>query len=190
LTERRTEGNDMVRKYILETTGKFASYMKHKERGKLERRATASANMGLRMFLHIIKEFHLALGKEINGSTISRGGEEKKTKILNNFNAASLTGIQAEYVSQGTEDATKWNECLAPSAYALLHHTFFDDVSRIKLDIPLSNENGKILQKMLSGNYIMATKTIQLGPGVMISNEKYFRRIQWDDDDDDDIKHK
>jgi hypothetical protein len=56
LVQKTIEGKDNVRKYALGVIGQFASYMKHKERGKLERRAIASANMGLRMFLHIIED--------------------------------------------------------------------------------------------------------------------------------------
>jgi hypothetical protein len=83
------------------------------------------------MFLHNIEEFHLELGKEIPGSTISIGGDEKKTKILMTFNAAMLEGTQASHIIQGTEDATKFNECLSPSSFALMHKFFFDEDTRI-----------------------------------------------------------
>lgn len=81
----KIEGIDECRQKMLQLTTRFASYLKHKERGKKDRRAIASAGMILRMFLHIIEEFHLALAKELPGSTISIGGEEKKAKITSNL---------------------------------------------------------------------------------------------------------
>jgi len=59
----------------------FCSSLKHLERGKKARRAIASPSMFLRMMLHIVEDFHLELGKVIEGSTISIGGEAKKVKI-------------------------------------------------------------------------------------------------------------
>lgn len=74
-----TENLEETRKIMHQHTCRFASYIMHKERGKKDRRAIAFASMILRMFLYIIEEFHLALVKEISGSTISVGREEKKT---------------------------------------------------------------------------------------------------------------
>lgn len=56
----------------------FSSYIKHGERAKLQRRAFASPNMVKRMMFKIIEQFHLVLGKIIDGSTISMGGGEKR----------------------------------------------------------------------------------------------------------------
>lgn len=47
--------------------------------------------MCLRMFLNIIEDFHLELGKVIEGSTISIGGERKKMKIFATLNGVSIT---------------------------------------------------------------------------------------------------
>ena len=75
--------------------------------------------MILRMFLHIIEEVHLALGKKIDESTISIGGEEKKCRPTNVLHGFSLTPNEGIYI-QATEDATKWNECLSPALFDLL----------------------------------------------------------------------
>lgn len=68
--------------------------------------------MFLRMFLHIVEDFHLELGKVIEGSTISIGGEEKKIKTISNLNSASLSTTKSPYAMQATQDATKFNECV------------------------------------------------------------------------------
>lgn len=59
----------------------FCSYIKHGERSKLHRRAIASANVIMRMFLFIIERFHVNLASHIEGCTISIGGEEKKERL-------------------------------------------------------------------------------------------------------------
>lgn len=79
------EGNDKVREYVFRLGTTFCGYIKHGERAKMERRVIASPNIIKRMFLKIIEDFHLALGKDIDGSTISIGGDEKKKKILINL---------------------------------------------------------------------------------------------------------
>lgn len=68
-----------------------------------------------------------------NGSTISIGGEEKKMKITETFSTWSIDGGSAVEHTQGTEDATKWNECLAPVAFVLTHIYFFNNNIRRKL---------------------------------------------------------
>uniref|UniRef100_A0AAT9JAH8 RNA-directed RNA polymerase catalytic subunit n=1 Tax=Blattella germanica orthomyxovirus 1 TaxID=3133491 RepID=A0AAT9JAH8_9ORTO len=184
LVTKNTVSEEESRNYVLDQITKFASYMKHKERGKLDRRAIASANMGLRMFLHAIEEFHLKLGKELEGSTISIGGEEKKAKITSNFLSISLKTRQASHLSQGTEDATKWNECLAPSAFALMHYYMFHPPTRAKLKLGPVKEFGLLFSKIaVMGNFLMSMKQIQLGPGVMIQDAHYFKRIKWVDEE-------
>lgn len=61
---------------------RFASYIKHKERGKKDRRAIASGTAFLRMLLYVVEMFHLELAKQIPGNTISIGGEEEKGKDI------------------------------------------------------------------------------------------------------------
>lgn len=58
--------------------------------------------------------------------TISRG-EEKKMEITQHLLTKNLETRDAGCITQKTEDATKWNECLAPSAFALMHIYLFDD---------------------------------------------------------------
>uniref|UniRef100_A0A1Y1MFN4 Uncharacterized protein n=1 Tax=Photinus pyralis TaxID=7054 RepID=A0A1Y1MFN4_PHOPY len=152
-----------TRQYTLKLATSFASYLKHKERGKKDRRAIASGNMILRMFLHIIEEFHLALAKRIEGATISIGGEEKKQKISNNMSTATLPHGPSVTICQGTEDATKWNECLSPSFFALIHKYMFDSSTRIRNALPPTNEMGKLFQKIaLAGNFLLSMKKVQL----------------------------
>lgn len=99
-------GVEEVRKYIQKIVCGFASYIKHKERGKKDRRAIASATLLLRPFLHMIEAFHLELSQDLPGSTISIGGEEKKAKITSNMEITTFDTDLATHVSQGTEDAT------------------------------------------------------------------------------------
>lgn len=94
----------------------------------------------------------------MEGSTISIGVKQKKAKI-----AANLATCQC----QGTGDAPKWNECLAPEASVIMHTYFFDNSLRHKLSLPKSNENGKILSKiMCSGKFVMAIRQVEMGHGV------------------------
>lgn len=83
-------GIDNVRKEMQRVVCSFASYIKHKERGKKDRRAIASATMLLRPFLHITESFHLGLSKGLMGFTNSIGGEEKKAKITSNMEVTAL----------------------------------------------------------------------------------------------------
>lgn len=128
------------------------------------------------MFLHIIESFPLKLSeKEILGSTISIGGEEKKTKINTNFSMPSLENTDRVYIAQGTEDARKWNECLAPSSFALTHVYVFDDNTRIKFYLPKVTENSRIFRTISCiGNLLMSMKTIQRGPRLSTAHNKIF----------------
>nr|QMP82338.1 polymerase PB1 [Coleopteran orthomyxo-related virus OKIAV179] len=165
----------------LEWVTSFGTYLKHKERGKKDRRAICSANMGLRMFLHIVEYFHLELAKEIEGSTISIGGEEKKAKIITNLSDIRLEGSTPSVVVQGTEDASKWNECLAPACFATMHYFMFNDDVRSQLLLPRSSEMGKLFSKIACAlHYLQSRKIVQLGPGPIIRNEEFYRRIEWD----------
>lgn len=130
---RRTKKTSSVketRSVMMDLTRRYASYIKHKERGKKDRRAICSAGMFMRMFLKIMEDSHLEISKTLGGSTISIGGEEKKLKIANILTSRDLEGGTAGSVTQGTEDATKWNECLSPAVFALMHLYLFDDQVR------------------------------------------------------------
>lgn len=171
---------DEVKTRMMNCARSFASYIKHKERGKLNRRAIASANMILRMFLYLIEEFHLELGRYIEGSTISIGGEEKKAKIINNLGKAVLPNQDGVIETQGTEDATKWSECLSPAAFAMMHKTFFDPLIRKELGLPLPSEYAVLFMEMsLSAHFIMAIKRIALGPGPLANNGVFYNRLNW-----------
>nr|AVR52572.1 PB1 [Photinus pyralis orthomyxo-like virus 2] len=178
-----TKGKENVRKVALHYYTQFASYLKHKERAKKDRRAIASATMGLRMFLRIIEQFHLHLAKVIPGSTISIGGEEKKAKITNNLANDSLNHEVADTTTQGTEDATKWNECLSPGSFALMHRLLFEDSIRAKLGLPRSNEYGRLFSRVaVTGNFMMAIKSIQIGQGTQIRDQEHYSRLEWRDE--------
>lgn len=75
-------GESFVRKHMFDLSRAFCAYIKHGERAKLKRRAIASPNVIKRMIFKIIEQFHLDIGKDLKGSTISIGGEEKKKKII------------------------------------------------------------------------------------------------------------
>lgn len=154
--------------------------IKNKERGKKERRAICSANIMMRMLLNIIEEFRLKLALEMPGNTISIGGEEKKAKISNNLSDCRLGSNIANSISQGTEDATKWNECLSPSIFACMHIFLFDNNIRNSLNIPKANEMGVLFSKIAClTHYLQARKLVQLGNGVTIYNEEFYTRIKW-----------
>ncbi|KAL1516115.1 hypothetical protein ABEB36_000038 [Hypothenemus hampei] len=135
------------------------------------------------MFLTIIEEFHLELGKIIEGSTISIGGERKKQKISATLNIATITSTPFPKILQGTEDATKWNECLSPAIFALMHKTFFDKETRNQLGIPHPNENVMLFSKIcIMGNFLLAIKRIKLGPGPMAYSDTSYNRLEWPTD--------
>ena len=53
----------------------------------------------MRMHLKIIEEFHLRLAKRIPGSTISKGGDEKKRKISNEIEQSAINIGAANSIS-------------------------------------------------------------------------------------------
>lgn len=174
-------GKDNVTNWLVDYTRSFCSYIKHGERGKKDRRAIASANIPLRMLLYIIEAFHLELGKIIPGSTISIGGEEKKMKINRELFATSSKMVSGEpSFLQATEDATKWNECMNPMLFGLIHHEFFSEENREDLGLPPPNDEEKLFMKICLLTFsIMSVKRINLGPGVIISNDSEYQRVDW-----------
>lgn len=173
MVDKLIKGELNVKKKMADLVCQFASYIKHKERGKKDRRAIASATMLLRPLLYIVELFHLELAKRIPGSTISIGGEEKKAKITNNMESTRMgTGVAA-VICQGTEDATKWNECLSPAQFALMHHYLFDEMTRLTVK-GLHNPpiNKVFLSIAWKCHLFQAWKQVQLGPGVLIVNNK------------------
>lgn len=123
---------------MMEYSTKFASYLKTKEMAKKDRRAIASPQMFLRMFLYAIEHFHLNLSKFIEGSTIAIGGNEKKAKITSTLNSATLPFTTSPSTAQETEDATKWNECQSPEMFSLMHDAILDETTLKKSGIPFN----------------------------------------------------
>lgn len=181
----KIKGKENVQKWVLDHTRSFCSYIKHGERGKKDRRAIASASIPLRMLLYIVEEFHLSLGKVVPGSTISIGGEEKKMKINQELFATSTKQTDTrEFNLQATEDATKWNECLNPVMFGLVHNVFFDDQIRDELHISKVSDEQRLFGKICALTFsIMAIKRINLGHGVIVHNEKEYKRVNWNEVD-------
>lgn len=154
-----TASVEETREVMLRLTTRFTSYIKHKERGKKDRRAIWSAGMFLRMFLKVIEDLHLLISSDVKGSTISICGDLKKMKIANHLTVRSLAGGTAPFVTQGTEDATKWNECLAPGAFAMMHRYLFDSVTRTSLGLPSPSSWDKLWSSIVVvGNLFMSMK--------------------------------
>lgn len=149
-------GND--RRKMFHYSGQFCGYIKHGERAKLERRAIASPNIIKRMFLLIIEDFHLKLGKALPGSTISIGGEEKKLKIITDLDASKLRTLNLAFVKQATQDATKFNKCLSADLFLMMHKTFFEDEVRKELGLPLTTKNEKLFLRICEAlHWILST---------------------------------
>lgn len=166
--------------YLMYTMREFCSYIKHGERGKLKRRAIASAGMNMRMYLYLIEDFHLKLSKSLEGSTISIGGEEKKNKITSTLNSAILENSKNNYKVQCTQDATKWNECLSAEVFAMMHLAFFSKETRIEMGLPLPTDAENLLLMIcLAGNFYLAVKQIKLGEGVKGSIDFHHNKIPW-----------
>lgn len=183
IRKKKLVGNEKVISYVLDYARSFCSYLKHKERGKKDRRAIASANIFLRTLLKIIEEFHLNLSKKVPGNTIGIGGDEKKAKIITELQAGETAGKgYMDCKIQGTEDATKWNECLNPSMFALVHNTFFSSKVRSELGLPELTEEEILFAKICDLLFfIMSIKRIHLGPGVTIIGKNFYCRRQWDE---------
>nr|APG77880.1 polymerase PB1 [Hubei earwig virus 1] len=172
--------DEEAKKFVMNLSRSFASYLKHKERGKKDRRAIASANMILRMFLTIIEEFHLTLGKMLPGSTISIGGEEKKAKILTALQQPILPSYDSTVKAQGTEDATKWNECISPEIFNVMHKCFFSDNIRKKEGLPKISENSRIFKRICTvAHFLMSIKRVITGPGPIGISEGIYNRVEW-----------
>nr|URY50684.1 PB1 protein [Quaranjavirus sp.] len=158
----------------------FCAYLKSKERGKLERRAIASANMVLRAHLHIVEKFHLLMSQTLSGSVIGVGGEEKKNKILDVLN--SLQGFKGPGATslQATEDVTKYNECLAPECFALFHDILMDNKVRDKLKLPrVPEELAPLKTIFLHTFYLLANKRIWMGKGHAVANRDSTSNLMW-----------
>lgn len=175
--------NEEVRKVVFDYSRQFCGYIKHGERAKLERRAIASPNIIKRMFLLIIEDFHLNLGKQLKGSTISIGGEEKKMKIINDLDATKLRTLAPSHVKQATQDATKFNECLSADLFLMMHKTFFDATVRDELDLPSPTKYEQLfLQICEASHWILATKKMSIGEGLTGHTKDTYNRIEWEAD--------
>lgn len=178
--QHKLEGEEVYNNAFKRATS-FCAYLKSKERGKLERRAIASANMVLRAHLHIVEKFHLLLSTKLPGSVIGVGGEEKKNKILEVL--GSLKGFMGEGTTtlQATEDVTKYNECLAPECFALFHYMIMDNNLRKKLGLPsLPDELLALLDIFTHTFYLLANKRIWMGKGHLVANRTSASHMNWD----------
>nr|UYL95485.1 MAG: polymerase basic 1 protein [Yushu Ortho tick virus 1] len=161
----------------------FCAYLKSKERGKLERRAIASANMVLRAHLHIVEKFHLLLSDHLPGSVIGVGGDEKKNKILQVLGSLKGNIGPDELALQATEDVTKYNECLAPECFALFHNMIMDNDLRRELGIPLVNKELEALSNIFTHTfYLLASKRIWMGKGHTVANATDMSNMNWTDE--------
>nr|UMO75713.1 MAG: polymerase PB1 [Xinjiang sediment orthomyxo-like virus 4] len=158
------KGDDCLN-YVVDLIRSFCSYLKHRERAHLARRAIASPSVPFRAFLLIIETMHLELGKRINGSTISIGGEEKKAKILSLMNTSShLAGGGVSL--QATQDATKWNECLSAMAFGLFHETLTNAEVRRELGIQAPSKSVEFYGQLCkTAHFFLNIKRITLGNG-------------------------
>lgn len=139
---------DKVYLYMITHSTRFASYLKTKERAKKDRRAIASPQMILRSFLYAIEYFHLEISKHLEGSTTSIGGDEKKAKIISTLNTATIQCPTAPCTAQGTEGATKWNECQSPQMLAAVHILLFSEDIYEELGLEPPTENMKLFQRI------------------------------------------
>nr|DBA44339.1 TPA_asm: polymerase PB1 [Diachasmavirus orthomyxi] len=182
-TSKTIHQEEEIKDYLIDTYSKFESYLKTKERGKLEKRAIASPNMFFRALLKIVEDMHLELGKKIPGSTISIGGDEKKRKITMNLLETDLETGPAPFSVQGTEDATKWNECVSPGAFCVMHKTFVDPEVRkvMRLEAPTEHEIifGKIAELL---HFFQSIKRVKMGPGPLGFSPGVSRRLDWEKD--------
>lgn len=84
------------------------------------------------------------------------------------------------YSLKSTEDATKWNECLNPLLFALVHKCWFDNTVRIKNNMPLVTDDQETFENICRmGFYYLLIKRIHLGIGFILENENFFTRIPW-----------
>nr|QKK82920.1 PB1 [Uumaja virus] len=169
-----------LRNNVMDRATSFCAYLKGRERGKLSRRAISSANMVLRMHLYVIEKLHLFLCRGVQGSVVGIGGDEKKNKIIKELD--SITAFQGEeaYIIQATEDASKWNECLAPENFALFHDVIMDNKVRQELEIPLlSKEMGELRHIFAHTFYLLSKKRIWMGKGHLVSNETEMAYMTW-----------
>nr|UQS95353.1 MAG: PB1 [Byreska virus] len=166
--------------YTLGIGRSFCTYIKHSERGHLKRRAIASPNIVKRAFLKIIEDVHLELGKLIDGSTISIGGEEKKVKIIDTINSIA-TDEERLITKQGTEDATKWNETLSAALFCMIQKTFFDEQVRKNMGIRPCSDLEKLYARTCEiSHFLLAIKRVTLGEGLQGKTENFHGSIPYD----------
>lgn len=157
--------------YLIELFTSFCGYLKLGERGKKNKRAIASPNMFLRVYLEIIEAVHLELGKVIESSTISIGGDEKKNRIQAVLMSLK-SNLYASHSCQATQDATKWNECLSPELFALFAACLYerrlgktaDDTQRLFYEI------------CKEGHMFLALKRISLGQMPICMSKEHYNR--------------
>nr|UUT42600.1 MAG: polymerase PB1 [Orthomyxoviridae sp.] len=181
IVEAKLEGEEAYNN-TMERATSFCAYLKSKERGKLERRAIASANMILRAHLFIVEKFHLILSKPLEGSIIGCGGDEKKNKILLSLDSVRSFPGQDSVVLQATEDVTKFNECLAPECFALFHDLILDPMIREENGLPELGPEMSYLRRIFRHTFfLLAKKRIWLGKGHTVSNSTSATHMLWEE---------
>ena len=184
-TKKKTiTGKENVSKYMFDYSRSFCAYIKHGERGKKDRRAIASGNIVIRFFLHLVEYFHLALAKQVEGNTISIGGDEKKRKIQTELKTSFLISMSNTNVitMQATEDATKWNECLNALLFCLVHEVFFGNDSFHGDWLASIGNMLEVIRRVFRYSFLLiAAKRISLGAGFCLINSDEYGRPDWDD---------
>lgn len=111
-----------------------------------------------------------------------RGGDEKKAKIGGMLPKAVLPG--ESWTLQGTQDATKWNECMSPQGLALLCLVMFAKIERKKANQEEPNKVEKVfLYISLFAFYYLARKRVLMGEGPAAFGNKTTCRLKWINED-------
>lgn len=179
VTTKTCKGEEVWSKIFGHATA-FCAYLKGRERGKLERRAIASANMVLRAHLYIVEKFHLLLSQTLEGSVIGVGGEEKKNKIVQVLDSIQAYMGREAITAQATEDVTRYNECLAPECFALFHYVMTSPEYREELGLPVLGKEVANLNAIFRHTfYLLSKKKIWMGRGHIVHNEKEAAHMKW-----------
>ncbi|ANW74235.1 polymerase PB1 [Influenza B virus (B/Nevada/17/2016)] len=132
---------------------------KDAERGKLKRRAIATAGIQIRGFVLVVENLAKNICENLEQSGLPVGGNEKKAK-LSNAVAKMLSNCPPGGISMTvTGDNTKWNECLNPRIFLAM-------TERITRDSPVWFRDFCSIAPVLFSN-----KIARLGKGFMITSK-------------------
>nr|AVM87635.1 PB1 [Wenling hagfish influenza virus] len=161
-----TQQEFLVRAHSLNTM------VKGKERGKINKRAIATAGMPMRAMNLLIEAFARVLCEKSEESGLPVGGNRKKAKLRSMVNKAWLDseGLKSACLSG---DNTKWNETQQPQAFATIMLTLLADVN-------CTMHTKKV---MCLGFAMFMNKLAKLGPGIICrskSENKWLQESCWD----------